>query len=88
MHVSVTLGSAAIRIHNSHRVHRLRNLTEEVPHSIRIKEVFHWVWFESVEKVGCHHGVPKEEAGEVNSDHVVISLVSVELQSEPADISE
>ena len=88
VHVSVTLGSAAIRIHYSHCVHRLRNLTEEVPHSIRIKEVFHWVRFESMEKVGCHHGIPKEEAWEVNSDHVVIALFSVEFQSKAADISE
>ena len=88
VHVTVTLRSASVRVHNGHGMDRLWVMTEEIPLSVRVEYVLHWVWLQRMEEIRCHHWVPKEEHREIDSNHVVVAFLSVELQGKAPDVSE
>ena len=44
--------------------------------------------FQCVEEVRCHHWVAEEEAREVDSNHVIVALLSVEFEGETSNVSE
>jgi len=71
--------SASVGIHDSNSMHGFRDLAKEIPHSIWIKYVLDWMRFQSMEKVRCLNGIPKEENWEVNSYHVINSIFSIML---------
>ena len=41
-----------------------------------------------MEEIRGHHWISEKEHWEVYSHHIVISLISIELKSEPSDITE
>jgi len=88
IHVTITSRGASVGILYGDGMDRLRSLTEEVPHCVGIEEILNWMRLHSMEEVRCLHWVSKEENWEVDSNHVIISVFSVELQSVPSDVPE
>lgn len=88
MHMAVTFGRASVSVHDGKCMHRFWHLAEKVPLGIGVEGVFDWVLLHSVEEIGCHNWVPKEEDREVYSSHVIVPLVRIELQSKASYISQ
>ena len=88
VHVTVALGCASICVHDGKSVHGLRNLPEEVPHGIGVEKILDWVLFQCMEEVWRHHWVTEEETWKVDSNHVIVALLSVEFEGEASYISE
>ena len=86
MHVTIALRRTPISIHYRKSMHRFRHLTEKVPLRVGIKDILGRVLLESMEEIWCHHWISDEENREVNTHHVIVSLLGIELESETTDI--
>lgn len=86
VHVAVTLRGTSVSVHNGECMHRFWNLAEEVPLGIGVEGVFGWVLLQGMEEIRCHYWVPDEEHREIDSSHVIVPLLSIELQGKSSNI--
>lgn len=88
IHMSVSGRGASIGVHDGGSMNRLRHLTEEIPHCIRIKAILNWMRLKCMKEIRCLHGISKKENWKIYSHHIIISVIGVQLHCETSYISE
>ena len=87
VHVAVRPRGTTVGKQYGDLVYRLRGERQEVPEHVRVLEVRRRVPLLGVDEVGELQRVADKENGGVVANHVVVALLSVELEGEPAWVS-
>jgi len=85
--VSVTIGGTTVGEQDSDLMKSLRGVTPEVPSHVRVLAVVCGVSFLGMKEVSKLNRILDEENGSVVTNHIIVTLFGVELDSETSGIS-